>query len=395
MGFLSGTIAFERFQVEGPTFKQFGPKHIKELDKFAISKMVGASPESVLVGFLAGNHLFDQDFALEKNIVNDTLHCGIRIDTNKIPAALKRAWLEIELAPLLEENPDGILTKQQRKEAKEAVEARCEEEIKDGRFRRMQQFHALWDGPEEILYIGSSSTGPIEHGTDLFMRAFDLKLERIGAGKLAQRWAEQAKKTAKLDALEPTTFHSDEPGAHAMWLNKAGTSTDFLGNEFLLWLWWSLEEETDTITLGDKSEVVVMMQRTLTLECPRGDSGKETITAEAPVRLPEALHALKFGKLPRKSGLLLVRHGIQYECALQAETFGVSGGRIKFPESDEDEGPLEIMRVDGLRSFVETLDLLYGHFLERRIGKSWDDDVRAIRKWLSRDVKKDKKQSVA
>lgn len=395
MGFLSGTIGFERFRVDGPAFKQFGPKHVKELERHAIAKIVGASPESVLVGFLAGGHLFDQTFTLEKNIVNDTLHCGIRIDTNKIPSALRRAWLAIELAPLLEENPDGVLTKQQRKEAKEAVEARCEEEAKTGKFKRMQQFHVLWDGPEEILYIGSSATGPIEHGTDLFSRAFDLKLERMGAGMLAARWGQANKKLGKLEELEPTVFHADEPGAHAMWLNKAGTSHDFLGNEFLLWLWWTLEEQEDTITLADKSEVVVMMQRTLSLECPRGDSGKETILAESPVRLPEAHHALKFGKLPRKSGLMLVRHGIQYELVLQAETFGVSGGKIKFPESDEDEGPLEIMRVDGLRSLVETLDLLYAKFLDRRTSKGWNEDVAKIRKWLSRDAKKDKKQPAA
>lgn len=393
MGFLSGTIGFERFRVEGPKFKQFGAKHIARLDEFAIGKIVGASPESAQVGFLAGGHLFDQDFSLEKNIVNDTLHCGIRIDTNKIPSALRRAWLAIELAPFLEENPDGVLTKAQRQEAKEAVEARCEEEAKTGQFKRMQQFHALWDGPEEILYLGSSASAAVEHGCDLIQRAFDIKLDRIGAGKLAHAWATEAKKLGKLEGLEPTTFHADEPGAHAAWLAGDGTGFDFLGNEFLLWLWWSLEIEADTMALADKSEVVVMMNRTLSLECPRADSGKETILAEAPVRLPEALHALKFGKLPRKSGLILVRHGIQYEFVLQAETFAVSSGKIKFPESDDEQGPIEIARVDGLRSLVETLDLLYGKFLDRRLGKAWDDDVKQIRRWLSRTPGKEKKLS--
>ena len=152
MGFLAGSIGFERFRVEGATFKKFSPKQIDALDKFAIGKIESDSLEGANVGFLAGNHLFDQDFRFEKNVTHESLHCGLRIDTNKIPSALRKAWLAIELAPLLEENPHGRLTKAQRQEAKDAVEARCEEEARSGKFKRMQQFAALWDHREEVLW---------------------------------------------------------------------------------------------------------------------------------------------------------------------------------------------------------------------------------------------------
>lgn len=391
MGLLSGTICFERFRIEGPAFRKFGPKHIETLERFAIGKITGSTSEEVLIGFIAGNHLFDQEFDIDKNVVNDSLHCGLRIDTNKVPSALRRAWLAIELAPLLADNPHGRVTKAQRQEAQQAVLARCEQEAKTGKFKRMQQVPVLWSGREEVLYIGSSSRAAIDPGRDLFERAFNLKLEHIGAGRLAHQWATEAKKLKQLEELEPTVFHADEPGAHAAWLNREGAGLDFLGNEFLLWLWWSLEAEDDTITLSDDSNVVVMLNRTLSLECPRGDSGKETIISEAPVRLPEALHALKFGKLPRKSGLLLVRNGIQYDFVLQAETFSVSGGRVKLSESDKDSESADEERVDGLQGLVETLDLLYGNFCERRLSKKWNEDVKQMRRWLNREALKSKK----
>ena len=44
-----------------------------------------------------------------------------------------------------------------------------------------------------------------------------------------------------------------------------------------------------------------------------------------PTRMPEALRALQAGKLPRRAGMILVRHGAQYEFTLQAESFAVSG----------------------------------------------------------------------
>jgi len=391
MGFLSGTVGFERFRVEGPALKKFGAKHIDVLERFAIGKIVGESAEAPLVGFLGGQHLFDQDFALEKNVVHESLHCGFRVDTNQVPAALRRAWLAIELAPLMAENPHGRVSKAQRQEAQQAVEARCEEEVKSGKFKRMQQFQALWDGAESMLYIGSSSRAAIEQGCDLFQRAFDLKLEHVGAGKSAVQWATDNKKLPALEEIEPAVFHADEPGAHAAWLNREGASFDFLGNEFLLWLWWTAENESDTIALADESEVVVMLNRTLTLECPRADSGKETITSESPVRLPEAHHALKFGKLPRKSGLLLIRYGIQYDFVLQAETFGVSGGKIKIADADDDDpGAMQTMRIDALRGLVETLDLLFGKFCERRLSDAWLRDVKQMRRWLNRDAAKGK-----
>lgn len=391
MGFLSGTLSFERFRIDGPALKKFGAKQIATLERFAIGKIVGSTPEEALVGFVGGRHLFDQEFAPEKNIVDDCLHCGVRIDTNKIPAALRQAWLAIELAPLLEDNPHGRVTKAQRQEAQQAVEARCEAEARTGKFKRLQQFPVLWDGRENTLYLGSSSQAVVESGRELFERAFDLKLERIGSGRLAQAWAAEAKKLKQLEDLEPTVFHADEPGAHAAWLNREGAGLDFLGNEFLLWLWWSLEAVDDTITLADGSDVVAMLNRTLTLECPRGDSGKETIISEAPVRLPEAHHALKYGKLPRKSGVMLVADGVQYDFVLQAESFGVSGGRVKFCEDEENVESVELQRIAGLRGLVDTLDLLYGKFCERRVSKAWSDDVKQMRRWLQREPSKDKK----
>ena len=65
--------------------------------------------------------------------------------------------------------------------------------------------------------------------------------------------------------------------------------------------------------------------RRLTLDCPRGETGRDQLTDDAPTRLPEAFRALQAGKLPRKAGMILVRHGAQYELTLQAETLAVSG----------------------------------------------------------------------
>ncbi len=382
MGFLSGRVSFERFRVISGAPRQFGQDHIETLEKYSIDRMKIESPDQPRIGFLAGEHLLDLRFGLEKNIINDALHFGIRIDSDQIPAAIKRAWLQMELAALTADNPSGRPTKVQRQEAKEAVEARCEEEARSGKFRRMQQFPVLWDVRNSVLYFGGSSASAMEQSQDLLEQAFEVELERITSGKLAQAWATEAKQRKALEAAAPCGFLSqdDSPG-EVLWWNGHSENYDYLGNEFLLWLWWHWDTESDTLTLPDGSEATGMFARTLSLECPRGESGKETISAESPVDLPEAWQAIQSGKLPRKAGLTLVRYGEQYELALQAESFAVGGAKLPPSEADEERSELED-RIDRVRNLSETLDLLYQTFCQRRLGKSWTSDLQQMRSWL-------------
>jgi hypothetical protein len=127
-----------------------------------------------------------------------------------------------------------------------------------------------------------------------------------------------------------------------------------------------------------------MLDRTLLLECPRGQTGRETITSDGPTRLPEARRAVQAGKLPRKVGLTVDRHDHQYELTLQAETLAVSGAKLPAPEATDDRARLE-ERITQLRHLLETLDLLYDAFSQRRASDQWTKELARVQKWLQRD----------
>jgi hypothetical protein len=394
MGFLTGSVTLECFRINGEMPRQFGPEFISTLEQFAIGQIETSSMEEPDVGFLAGGHLFDLDFDLEKNVIGDALHCAVRIDTNQIPSAVRKAWLQIELAALGAENPSGRPTKAQRQEAREAVAGRCEDECKKGKFRRMQQFPLLWDAREGMLCVGATSAAAAEHCCDLFTRAFEFDLGRLTVGRRAQEWAAKNKCRKALEEVTPSAFRPGEAGSDISWWNGEAGNFDFLGNEFLLWLWWRWDTQSDTIALSDGSEVTGMFARTLSLQCPLDESGKETITSESPVHLPEATQAIRTGKLPRKAGLILLRHGEQYELTLQAETFTISGARIRTEdnkESAEGQGILE-QRIESVRGLHETVVLLFHAFCEQRIGKNWHGELEKMRRWLKSDVSKTKKR---
>jgi len=382
MGFLSGSMTFESFRIGGAQPAHFGPEHVEILQEHAIGESKSFSSDQARVGFLAGDHLLDYGFDLEKNVFGDALHFAVRIDTSQVPAAIRRAWLQLELAMLNTDSPGRRPTKAQRQEAKDAVEARCEEAARGGQFLRMQQFPVLWDAKNGLLYCGGTSAAAIDVCADLLSKAFELELSRLSSGKLALEWATASRHVGALNNAVPANFRGDGARAEIAWWDGDGDNYDFLGNEFLLWLWWHWETQGDTIKLSDDSEVTGMFAKTLILECPRGESGKGTISAQDPTDLPEAAQAIRSGKLPRKAGLMLVRHGEQYELTLQAETFAVGGAKVLIDEDAEGRGIAE-GRIERLRGLKETLDLLFQAFCERRIGKSWAGDLGHMQSWLN------------
>lgn len=380
MPFLRGSLGFQRFSVTGFEADKFGDEHIEILSKHAAGRFQTSSEENVSVGFLGGEHLFDQDFDQSKNLINNAVHFSARFDTNQIPPAYRAAWLQMELSGIAKDSEDGVVTKSQRKEAKEAVEQRCETEAATGKYRKMQSFPMLWDYENELLYFGGSVGTAGRHCIDLVERAFSVELRHWSAGSLAEQWAIDNDLYAEVDDLQPVSFVSTKiPGSHT-WANEHSQAPDFLGNEFLMWLWWTLDNQTDTITLVDESEVTVMLAKTLSLECPLGESGKESISAESPVKLPEAMQAIRSGKLPRKAGMTIIREDRQFDLVLQAESFGISGAKIHLDDEEEFD---DDDRIDAIRQLSDTTDLMYNTFLDRRTGEDWKKDHKQIRKWLS------------
>lgn len=380
MPFLSGSLGFERFSVSGFNGDGFGDAELEKLVQAACSSFQPTSEDTVQVGFLGGDHLFDQTFDLGKNVINEALHCGIRIDTNQVPSAIRRAWLQIELTARAQESSNGRLTKALRQEAKEAVEERCAVEAATGKYRRMQQFPILWDLRNELLYFGGSGSAA-GHFADLFERTFDVELSRFTAGSLALDWGRRTSNIAEVDDLFPACFVSEMQYDAVAWANAEANRPDFLGNEFLLWLWWRYENESDTIQVRDESEITYMLTKTLALECPLGEHGKETISSESPIKLTEALQAIRGGKLPRKSGLTLVRYGQQYDLVLQAESLSVSSAKIR--SDDQDDSHQLDDRIDAIRELSLTVDLLFEAYCELRLSAAWEDTLGSIQGWLA------------
>src|SRR5947209_11869075 len=128
MGFFTGRLTCTRFRVAGRAPRSFGPEHLEQLTANVIGKQRVAAADGSQAGWTAGDHILDTRFDLAKNVVNDALHFALRIDAQKIPGDLMRAYAQVELDALAAGNPSGRPSARQKREAREAARAKIEAE---------------------------------------------------------------------------------------------------------------------------------------------------------------------------------------------------------------------------------------------------------------------------
>lgn len=392
MAFLNGRVSYLRFRVNGSAPRHFDDEHLDRLRDRQAGRQRLASADGIECGWTAGGHCLDTAFDLEKNVVNDALCFELAIDTDKLPADRLKAYYEVELKALTANNPSGFPSAKQRREAKESARERLEEEAKDGRFRKRKCIPVMWDRLSNEVLFGATSIAHVDRLCSLFEQTFQQDLKCITASERAYTLAEMNGMERVFESADPSNFTWT-----AVPVSKVGDIAwiadvmvrDWLGNEFLHWLWFVTDTDTDTLKLADDSEVTLMLARTLTLECPRGQTGHETFSHEGPTRLPEARRAIQSGKLPRKVGLTMVRHDQQYEFTLQAETLAVSSGKLPPIPDDVTAARARLEeRVTQIRNLDETLSLAFGAFLLKRLSAKWADELGAMQKWLRNEERR-------
>lgn len=383
MGFLSGRATFRRFKVTGPAPKAPTEDDLAKLAENAAGRSRMLSGDGVESGWTAGGHVLDTDFDWGKNVLDDALLFGFRTDAVRLPADLLKSYYQIDLAALANDNPSGHPSARQKREAKESARDRLEQEAKDGRYTKRKVTEVLWDLKANELLFGTTSAAQVDRLLVLFKGTFGYGFEAVTAGRLAYALAEQTEQTRAVDDASPSPFIPGLSPADVCWVPDEA-SRDFLGNELLLWLWFQCDEGGSTVKLADGSEAITFFSHKLMLDCPRGMTGTEAFAFEGPTRMPEALRGIQSGKMPRKAGLTLVRHDVQAEAQLLAEDLAWVGVKLPAPE-EEGEDARRSARLEQVREFVRTGDLLFGAFLAERLGPGWAGTVKRIGKWLARE----------
>jgi hypothetical protein len=124
-------------------------------------------PKEEEYGWGGGRHVLDAQFSFEHNAFADALHFALRVDTNKVPGELKKAYQLMEEEAVASTNPSGFISKGQRKDVKQTIRRKLDDELRSGRFRRSKLLPVLWDLPNHTVYcsafrlVAGEAGGPV------------------------------------------------------------------------------------------------------------------------------------------------------------------------------------------------------------------------------------------
>ncbi len=405
MPFRHGAVSYSRFGVLGEFPDAAGDGTLAMLSRHVVRNRTVAE-EGVSSGWCTGRHVFDADFSWESCGFSGAILCAMRVDTAKVPSEIRRAYVAMaeDERRSRENGADvaGVLSRGARREAKAEAERRCKEEITEGKYRCIAMTPVLLDLVRRTVLAPVSSDAALKELRGLMEGTYGCKLNRRTSGGVAADLLGARGMTSDLDDALPDAFTAppalaapradgDAPSRakgrpEVPWALAGGEPRDFLGNVFLLWLWWMAETNEGIVETKEVS-VAVLVDKVVDLECPWGTGGRTSLRGLMPTRAPEATKALQAGKWPRRLGLLLAVHGQEFECVLQGDRFAVSGLRLGDPSEEARTPRLELEeRLDRLATFDAVLVGLYDHFLRERFGKGWNTRRQQIGEWIASRV---------
>ncbi|MFZ7124880.1 MAG: hypothetical protein ACOWWM_01850 [Desulfobacterales bacterium] len=161
----------------------------------------------------------------------------------------------------------------------------------------------------------------------------------------------------------------------------------FLGDEFLTWLWFVVDNRYALLREVDPEIDALEIGSRMVLQNRRANEGIETLTIKGDnADLEEARLALKKGAMVSEIHLVYRAGEQEWQFSLKGESLNLSN--LKTPEtgrvesSDELEGAV-IEKLFLYGKVTELIRELFRRFIRIRIANEWkDSEIPAIRKWL-------------
>ncbi len=153
----------------------------------------------------------------------------------------------------------------------------------------------------------------------------------------------------------------------------------FLGREFLAWLWFKSEVESDgLIKVKDQEPVIMAVGDKMVLETGDGEYRETLVLQGSHSEHQEARLGLMQGKLPEEMHLRLLRNQDEWQLNLKATTLEIKGLKSKSAagpqEDDEDQEAFFFDQMYQVEAVSEIIDGLFREFLQVRLSPAWDQE---------------------
>ncbi|MEM9346399.1 MAG: recombination-associated protein RdgC [Planctomycetota bacterium] len=407
MPITSGRVSYCRFRVQGDAPDSVDETFLDLLHEHHFRETEIGAPDEVETGWVTAEHLMDTAFTYDKIAYGPFALFALRLDTHKVPGEVKKAYQKMNEQAAAKESPTGFASKAEKREAKDLANRQVQEDLAAGRFRRSRSVQIAWDLRNGLVFCGNASGSVVEQLVRLFRKSFAAELTPMTGGTEAGYFLSQQGKSRDYEDLLPSAFTKPPVDAGnsggdddanprdrftpiCPWVTKSIDLKDFIGNEWLTWLWHQCEANEGIIETEKAGDLFVTIHQAIDLDCAWEVGGKVTVRCDKPTSLAESDDALKTGKWPRKLGLILSDGESQWDLTISGDTLNVSAALL--PDITEAQTPREVIeqRLTLIGSMSFALDQLYQAFLRQRTASGWSSKREAMSKWIKQrgnDVK--------
>ena len=158
----------------------------------------------------------------------------------------------------------------------------------------------------------------------------------------------------------------------------------FMGQEFLIWLWWKSEEGYANIDLPPFGAVDFWIDDRIRFRTTDDNPQISDIKGGAPATTAEARTAIAAGKTVESARLGLRVKSREFSLEFRGE--GLQMGGLRVPAECREPGEEQLYeRMFLLEEAWGIVDAMFSRFCEDRLEPHWNDGVLpSIRRWVTR-----------
>ena len=160
----------------------------------------------------------------------------------------------------------------------------------------------------------------------------------------------------------------------------------FLGEEFLTWLWFIIEKKQELIQDFDKEFVALEVGNRVVFENRRKESTERVTIKGDGASLEEGILALQKGALVSELNVIYKSSELSWQFTLKGESLNISSLSVPNtggPESEDDIEGIVLEKIFLYDKALLLLQQLYTHFAGLRVSDTWQrKEVPRIRKWI-------------
>ena len=160
----------------------------------------------------------------------------------------------------------------------------------------------------------------------------------------------------------------------------------FLGDEFLTWLWFVIEQDSSILKKLDPELTSLEIGNRIVLK-KRNKKAAERITIKGEdADLDEAMLALKKGAMVAEFNLIYRSAQQKWQFTLKGESLNLSSLKTPQtapPESQDDLEAAVLEKIFLYDKILQFLEKLYKYFIKLRISNKWEGrEIALIKKWI-------------